>query len=104
MGNVVAFPGVILTKRETGSEQPPRPPVTSTPCPLCAARVWSSDMDAIGCGQCRRWYHAPCFWRVLPIAEWIAFLTWIDETSADQEMDFICAACRQLEGRGKERG
>lgn len=36
MSNVVAFPGVILTERETGPQPPSRPPVTFKPCPRCA--------------------------------------------------------------------
>jgi hypothetical protein len=80
MGNVIAFPGVTLTARDMGPE-PPRPPrsVTSTPCPVCAAPVWSEDPEFIGCTRCHAKYHALCFWRALPISEWVAWLAWIDE-------------------------
>lgn len=69
MSNVVAFPGVILAERETGSEPPARPLVTSKPCPVCTAPIRSDDCEVIGCTRCRVEFHAPCFWRVLPISE-----------------------------------
>ena len=38
--------------------------------------------------------------RALPITEWTAYLTWLYETDG-QDRDFICAACRPLEGLGE---
>jgi len=103
MSNVVPFPGVTLTTRETGSDDPPRPPVTSKPCPVCAAPIRSDDFEVIRCTKCRTDYHTPCFWRVLPIAEWAAYLAWVYEAPINDldGREYICAACRQLEGLGK---
>jgi hypothetical protein len=101
---VIAFPGVILTAHEIGSEPPPRPPVTFTPCPVCAAPVSSEDPDSLTCDRCRVRSHAPCWWRALPISEWVKFRTWIDDDTREElgPHDFSCAACRQLEGPRKE--
>lgn len=49
MGDVVAFPGVILTERETNSEpaEPPKPkpPVTAAPCPVCAYPISADEYE-----------------------------------------------------------
>src|ERR1700716_2653728 len=47
MGDVVAFPGVILIERETNSEpaESPAPAVTSTPCPVCSYPISSDEFD-----------------------------------------------------------
>jgi hypothetical protein len=96
MSNVVAFPGVILAERETGSAPPARPPVTSKPCPVCTAPIRSDDCEVIGCTRCRVEFHAPCFWRVLPISEWVVFLTWVYESPLEDldKREYICVACR----------
>ena len=100
MGRVVAFPGVILTARETDSEsQRPGPTVVTTPCPVCPAPIRSDDMEVITCTTCGTEHHSPCFWRVLPIAEWAAYLAWIYEAPLDEleGRDYICAARRTAE-------
>jgi hypothetical protein len=93
---MAAFPGVTLTARELGSETPPRPTVTSTPCPVCAAAIRSDDFDVIRCTRCRAEYHGPCFWRVLPIGEWVAYLTWVYASPLEDldRREYRCAACR----------
>ncbi len=97
MSNVVAFPCVTLTARETGSDDPPRPSMTSKPCPVCAAPIRSDYFDVIGCDRCRTEYHVPCWWRVLPIGEWVGYLTWVYESPLEglDRREYLCAACRQ---------
>ena len=107
MRRVVAFPGVTLTTREIRSEPPPpRPPARSTPCPVCAAPIRSDDFEVISCTRCHAGFHAPCFWRMLPINEWVAYLAWVYGAPIEDldRREYVCAACRQLEGLGKEGG
>jgi hypothetical protein len=90
-----------LLPESRGQPQPTSDtPATTTPCPVCAAPIRSDDCDVIGCTECGTDYHSPCFWRVLPISEWTAFLAWVYETPLEalDRRDYICAACRQLEG------
>ena len=95
MSNVIAFPGVTLTESETGSAPPPRPPVTFKPCPGCAAPIRSDDCEVIGCTRCRVEFHVPCFWRVLPIGEWVAWLDWHYNSPIEDvdRREYICVAC-----------
>src|ERR1700716_1337173 len=48
MSNIVPFPGVTLTARETGSEPPPPPSGKAAPSPVCAAPIRSDDFEVIG--------------------------------------------------------
>src|SRR5207249_6945492 len=101
---LIAFPGVTLTARETETPDPPPKPVTTTPCPVCAYPIRSDEHDIAECRRCHTDYHPPCFWRGLPVAEWVAFWTWFDsEFDSDgadhgSAWDYLCAACR-LAGR-----
>jgi hypothetical protein len=91
MSNVVPFPGVILTARETG-EPPERPPVPDVRCPVC---VYStvSDHPVVKCDRCGAEHHEPCFWRGLSLDEWLAYLRWVHGTD-ERDREMICAACR----------
>jgi hypothetical protein len=47
--------------------------------------------------------HGPCYWgRVADLEEWLTYLRRVMETEDDFSAKVICAACRQLEGLGKE--
>jgi len=93
---VIACPG--------SSEPPPRPPIMSTTCPVCASPIASNEWESIWtCGRCSMDYHEASFWRALPIERWVAYLRWYkgtDDETHEADHD-VCAACRQLEGLGK---
>ena len=99
--NIVPFRGVILTERERGSSTPPKPTKPSTPCPVCQYLIEPTEIETRTCDRCRAKYHAPCWWRLLPIEEWVAWLRWSDSDEAFDakgrvvDHDVICAACRQ---------
>jgi len=67
-------------------------------------RIRSGRTNSRGftCTRCHINYHEACFWRVLPLEDFLDYWTWLNETDEDHR-DNICAACRQLEGLGKER-
>jgi len=91
-----------MTARVIGSAPPPRPPARSKPCPVCAAAIRSDDLDVNDCTRCRVEFHAPCFWRTLPISEWATYIAWVYEAPIEDldGREYICAACRQLAGLG----
>ncbi len=48
--------------------------------------------------------HSSCFWRVLPLEEWVTYIRWVmgtDQDALGSGPDMIHAACRQFEGLGK---
>lgn len=90
---VIAFPGVTLTE-----DAPARPAPISTPCRVCSYPIRSNESEGvIDCSRCGAVAHEPCFWRLLPLEEWIAYIRWITETE-EVDRDYICAACREKEG------
>ena len=77
--------------------------ITTTPCPVCGYGIRSNQFDdLIQCNRCDTIAHAPCFWRMLPLEERVAYLRWLD--TEEMNRDFTCAACRQLEGLGERGG
>ena len=106
MGNVVAFPGVTLTTRETRSDDPPRPPATPKPCPVCAYPISADEYEVWYCDGCKALLHGPCYWgRVAPLQEWLDYLKWVESLDFDKDpgphFPVVCSACRQLEGLAK---
>jgi hypothetical protein len=78
--------------------------VTSAPCPVSAYPIRSNESEGLfACSRCHTDYHEPCFWRVLPITEFLAYWRWLNETD-DANQENVCAACRQLEGLGRRGG
>jgi len=109
---LIAFPGVTLTAREIEASEPPPKPVTTAPCPVCGYRIRSNDVYEIErCERCQRDLHSACYWRQLPIEEWLHYIRWMEEQSDEDfqagnpfDRETICAACRQRDGRGTEEG
>jgi hypothetical protein len=56
-------------------------------------------MQAVRCARCGVKYHEPCFWRVLPLEEWVEYVQWAIKTDEDEEdedgFEIICAVCRE---------
>jgi len=93
---------------------PPKPPVS---CPVCNCPFGPSEegvVPVVRCEQCGTKYHEPCFWRELPLEEWVEYLQLAmgtndgeEEDEDDEEEDdeddeededgfeIICAACRE---------
>jgi len=86
---------------------PPKLPVS---CPVCRCPFGPSNegvMLFVRCAQCGTKYHEPCFWRVLPLEEWVEYLQWAMETHEDEDdeeeddeededgFEIVCAACRE---------
>jgi hypothetical protein len=90
-----------LRMRPTEAE-PLRKPVTSTPCPVCGFPIRSDeDYDLVDCTRCAAILHGACFWRSLPLEEWVAYLRWVKESDWDEiglGRAMVCATCRKLEG------
>jgi len=94
---LIALPG----GGPTTPAEPPRKPVTSAPCPVCTYPIRSDEFDDIlQCTRCNTAAHGPCFWRMLPLSEWLDYWAWLNETD-ELDREYVCAACRQLEGLGK---
>ena len=76
----------------------PRPPVTSSPCPVCSCEIRSDECEGLlYCTQCYTAYHESCFWRVLPLDEFLAYWSWLKRADDQYHLDYICAACRERE-------
>ena len=82
------------------------PPKLPASCPVCNCPFEPSEegaMRVVRCARCGVQYHEPCFWRVLPLEEWVEYIQWAMETDEDEEEDdddfeIICAACHEKEG------
>jgi hypothetical protein len=67
-------------------------------------------MRVVRCARCGVKYHEPCFWRVLPLEEWVEYIQSTMETNEEEEPDedeeedeeaafeILCAACREKRG------
>ena len=54
------------------------------------------------CVRCHRDLHSACYWRQLPIEEWLHYIRWMEEQSDEEfqagipfDRKTVCAACRQ---------
>jgi len=79
--------------------------VPSTPCPVCAYPIRVDECEELTqCSRCRADYHTPCFWRVLPLEDWLAYWNWLNDLTDDSNHSYgryFCATCRQFDGIGK---
>jgi len=79
----------------------PRAPVTSEPCPVCAGQIRSDEREGIfHCSRCLGAHHEACFWRVLPLEDFLEYWSWLkrtDDEICDEPREDICAACRERE-------
>ncbi len=83
------------------------PPKLPASCPVCDCPFGPSEegvMRVVRCAQCGVKYHEPCFWRVLPLEEWVEYIQSAVETNDNEEDDededgfeIVCAACRDKE-------
>ena len=83
---------------------PPRVPAS---CPVCNYPFGSSEegiMRTVRCARCRVKHHEPCFWRVLPLEEWVEYIQWAMETYEEEDeeaekdkdgFEIICAVWRE---------
>ena len=56
----------------------------------------------VRCARCGVKHHEPCFWRVLPLEEWVEYVQWAMETSEEENdeehedgFEIICGVCRE---------
>ena len=86
----------------TGYVVSPRRPVTSAPCPVCTSDIRSDECEGLlYCTRCYAAYHEACFWRVLPIEDFLAYWAWLkrpDDEHGDEHRDYVCATCRHASG------
>ena len=82
------------------------PPKLPTSCPVCDCTFGSSEegiMRVVRCARCGVKHHEPCFWRMLPLEEWVEYVQWAMETNEEDEeeeeeengFEIICAVCRE---------
>ena len=83
------------------------PPKLPAPCPVCNGPFGPSEegiIRVVRCARCGVKHHEPCFWRVLPLEEWVEYVqsameTYEEEDEADQEdedgFEIICGVCRE---------
>jgi len=75
--------------------------VAFAPCPTFEYPIREDESEMIfNCTRCKAVYHEPCFWRVLPIADFLEHWCWLrrfDDEHFDERREYICAACRQHE-------
>jgi hypothetical protein len=86
-------------------------PKLPAPCPVCNCPFGPSEqaiLRVVRCARCGKKYHEPCFWRLLPLEEWVEYIQWAMETNEDEEDDgdeeneehedgfeIICGGCRE---------
>ena len=89
------------------------PPKSPASCRVCSCTFGPGEegvMRVVRCARCGVKYHEPCFWRVLPLEDWIEYVQWALETNQDEEeqyeddeekneedFEIICAVCREKE-------
>ena len=93
---LIALPG----GGPTTPAEPPRKPVTSTPCPVCTRSARMSLTTSCNAPAATRRRTARASERMLPLSEWLDYWAWLNETD-ELDREYACAACRQLEGLGK---
>jgi len=79
------------------------PPKLPASCPVCDCPFGSSEegiMRVVRCARCGVKHHEPCFWRMLPLEEWVEYVQWAMETNEEDEeeengFEIICAVCRE---------
>src|SRR5215467_10749139 len=86
------------------------PPKTPASCRVCNCPFGPNEegvMRVVRCARCGVKYHEPCFWRVLPLTEWVEYLQWALETNEEEDdededddedevgFQIICAECRE---------
>jgi len=82
----------------------------SASCLVCNCPFGPSEEGVLRVARCARCgvkYHEPCFWRLLPLEEWVEYLQWAMETHEDEDdeeeddeededgFEIVCAACRE---------
>ena len=82
------------------SYRPIPKPVTSAPCPVCAHPIRSDETEGLfSCERCKGVYHAPCYWRVLPMEDFLTYWRWLQGWNPDYENDrhppYVCASCKE---------
>ena len=86
------------------------PPKQPASCPICNCLFGPSEqavMLVVRCARCGVKYHEPCFWRVLPLAEWVEYIQRAMENDENEEVEgddqdehgfeIICAVCHEKE-------
>jgi hypothetical protein len=92
------------------------PPKSQASCQVCSCPFGSGEegiMRVVRCARCSVKYHETCFWRMLPLKEWIEYVQWAMETSEDEDdeedededeeqeneqgFEVVCAVCREKE-------
>jgi len=79
------------------------PPKLPASCPVCNCPFGSKEdglMRVVRCARCGVKHHEPCFWRVLPLEDWVEYVQRSVETNEEEEEDeeedgfeIICALC-----------
>src|SRR5262245_28281391 len=82
------------------------PPKLPASCPVCNCPFGSKEealMRVVRCARCGVKHHEPCFWRVLPLEEWVEYVQAAMENNEEEGEDdedeedgfeIICAVCR----------
>src|SRR5262245_4082930 len=66
------------------------PPQLPASCPVCNCPFGSSRegiMRVVRCARCGVKHHEPCFWRVLPLEEWVEYVEGGVETNDEEDED-----------------
>jgi len=82
---------------------PPKLPASCRVCNCAFGPGEEGVVRIVRCGQCGVKYHEPCFWRVLPLEEWVEYIQLAMEPNENEEEDeegedgfeIICAVCRE---------
>jgi|SRR5215510_366310 len=76
------------------------PPKLPASCPVCNCPFGSKEeglMRVARCARCGVKHHEPCFWRVLPLEDWVEYVQRSVETNEEDEeedgFEIICALC-----------
>jgi hypothetical protein len=82
------------------SPKPIPKPVTSAPCQVCAYLIRSDESEGLfHCERCERVYHEPCYWRLLPVEDFLTYWRWLDTAPHSKEHpEYVCAACKAAAG------
>jgi len=87
------------------------PPKQLASCRICNCPLGPSEQAVtlvVRCARCGVKYHEPCFWRGLPLSEWVEYIQRAMENDANEEdegddqdedsFEIICAVCHEKEG------
>jgi hypothetical protein len=92
---------LVSQKAEEVEEAEPAALETASRCPVCAYLIRGNDSFVEQCERCGVIAHEVCFWRALPIEEWLLYIRWREEGPRPSVYSRgpICAECRRLDDK-----